>query len=247
MFEELQNGKFVIIDGVIHTLTPLNNIKDIEDGAKREAEALIRSEMSSEQLIRELGRAGEFFTENGWRYYFVDKKSMKHLILAAPFIGGEMGYKSNERKYTIYVPNGWLAMDITINQFPDMTGDWRIIPRITTEAMRDCFDGYQSTFRKVHPHCFEDGRLCGGMEIEPKFDINLVVQRIKDCILGSKKETGTSIWDYNNDSPAVDIAECVYGRMALEMHKQKKTDDEIWREIIKAKTENRKMDKYREE
>lgn len=243
MFEELYNGKFVIIDGVIHTLTPLNNIKDIENDAKKEAEAIVKGEMSSEQLIRELGRAGEFFTENGWRYYFADKKEMKHLIMAAPFKGGIMEHKVNEREYKLYIPSGWLAMEIFIGEFPMMSADWRIVPRITTDTLRDCFNKYKSSFYEVHPHCFEDGRLCGGMAIETRFDINLIVQRIKDCIVGSKKEKGTSVWDYNPDSPATSISRCAYGKFSYELHKEK-TDDEIWKEIIKGKIEKRDMKKY---
>ena len=246
VLQEMKDGKLVIIEGIVHTLTPLNNIQDLEDEARKEVEAKVRSEMASEQLIRELGRAGEFFTENNWRYYFIGGDT-KHIFLAAPFEGGVMTHKKGKREFKVYVPNGWLGLDMTLTNFPNIESNWRIVPRITTATLRGMYNEQKSTFAKVHPHCFNDGRLCGGMNPPHKFELNTVVQMIKDCIIGSKKEEGTSVWDYNELSPATNIGSCTYGKMAYILHKEGKNDDEVWGSIMKAKIEKKNMSEYTEE
>ena len=242
MFEELKDGKFVLINGVIHTLTPLNSIEDIEDEAKKAVELKVRSEMASEQLIRELGRAGEFFLENGWKYHFVNGTA--HFILAAPFEGGVMEHKDGAREFQLYIPNGYMALDMSFNEFPNMNSQFRIMPKISNESLKETFAKYSQTFRAVHPHCFAEGTLCSGMNSPHIFDINIVVQMLKDCIAGSAKKEGTSVWDYNPNSPATNIAQCTYGKMAFKLHSEGKSDDQIWEEIIKAKPTKKDMREY---
>lgn len=246
MLEQLQEGTYVIINGVLHTLTALNNIKDLEVEARKEVEAKVKSEMSSEQLVRELGRAGEFFMENNWRYHFVGGDAKK-LVMVSPFEGGIMEHKRDGREFKVYIPNGWVGLEMQFSSFPAMTSFWRVLPRKSNETMKEAFTEKQSLFRDVHPHTFTDGKLCGGMNPPTSFDINLVVQMIKDIVVGSKKEKGTSIWDYNADSPAQDINLCTYGKMGYDMHMKGRTDDEIWNEILKAKQDDKDMSEYIDE
>lgn len=244
VLKELKDSNFVILQGVVHTLTPLNRIQDLEESAKEEIELKLRAEMESEMLVRELGRAGEFFLENGWKYFFLENN--KKLILAAPFDSGTMIHPDNEDE-KVYIPKGWAALDINVEDFPNISGQWRLIPRLKKFTLRETFEKHPNTFYKLHPHCFDHGGLCGGMNPPNRFNIDIVVQILKNIIFGSKKEEGTSVWDYNPASPACAIESCVKGKIAKVLHKNGKTDEEVWREIIRLKIEGIDLNEYLEE
>lgn len=243
VLDELNNGKFFIQDGIIYTLTPLTKIEKIEEEFKKEVESKVMKSTTKEAVLKTLGSAVEYFTENGWKISFIkDEPALFKFVIAAPFKGGEMvglgeeyGDGNRHKKCKIYIPSGYLGMEIEIRNFPHMTRRVLLFPNIKNKSLRELRDDkYEDIYEGIHPHIVEvNNTLCNGLPDINKFNLDMIVSQIESCINGSKSHKGTSIWDYNRDSPASDINDCENGKLALELHEKGKTDDEIWKEVIK--------------
>ena len=232
-------NKFFIQEGVVYTLSSLTTLEQIEKEMKREIEANLTINSGKETLIKMLGSAIEYFTDKGWKVCFLDEKENNlHFVLAAPFVGGIMKGKgltpgTENQNYEIYIPSGYLGMEIIIKEFPKMYHSCiRLLPNIQNMDFKSIFLKYKNAYKMVHPHLLSDERLCSGLPQMPKFDINMVVSQVEACIKGGNT-SGTSLLDYNSSSPAVKIEDCTWGLKALKWHTDKKTDDDIWKELIK--------------
>lgn len=235
VLKDLKEGKFMVENGIVSTLTPLTTVETIEKEVRKEIEQRLSSGQSKELLARELGRAVEFLTANNWKVTFLDNDI---LLVGAIFPGkimkGTARYGRRTKTYTIYIPKGYLVMEIHYESFPRIGGRILVLPYIEGKSLKDIHQTYnlRGLFYRLHPHCTDEGGdLCAGIDIPFTFDIDKIITTIKSCIHGSKKEKGTSIWDYNKDSPASPIQECDRGFNAYKLHKKKLSDDEIWKRI----------------
>lgn len=240
VLQDLKEGKVYIQDGVVYTLTPLTKIEKVEEELRKEIEVRIVKSSSKESLLKLLGSAIEYFTEGGWKICILDENP-EHLriVIASPFNSGIIkgkGHEGNSNKnFQVYIPSGFLGFEIEMRNFPRIDSrKTLLLPKISGVSFRELCQNekYRRAYRMVHPHILSENRLCDGLPLLPKFDINMIVSQIEVCIDGSKTDK-TSLFDYNFDSPATRIEDCVWGRTAYDMNKDKKTDDEIWKELIK--------------
>lgn len=242
VLQDLNEGKFYIQDGVIYTLTPLTKIEKVEEELKKEIEVKMFKSSSKETLLRLLGSAIEYFTERGWKICILNEKPDNlHLVIAAPFNSGII--KGNGRRedgngnktFQVYIPKGFLGFEIQMADFPHIVArKTLLLPNIHGISFRELCknEKYRRAYRMVHPHMLSENRLCDGLPFFQKFDINMIVSQIEACINGSKINK-TSLFDYNFESPAARIEDCVWGRTAYDMNKDGKSDDEIWKELTK--------------
>lgn len=240
VMDDLKEGKFVIEDGVVSTLTPFTTLDKIEKELRKEVEANMTKSSGKEIVLKSLGSALEFFTENGWKIYNnMDEKDCFSFYIAAPFEGRKMRGKSTaeNKVIEIYVPKGYLYMKIDIYTFPIIDGRISILPNVDNLSIRDMCKAqkYGNAYFGLHPHSMDNQTLCCGINLPYKYDLNIIVATIEACIKGSKSEKGSSIFDYNEADPATDIYYCKKGKETLKLHNKGKSDDEIWREILKIK------------
>ena len=242
VLQDLKEGKFYVQDGVIYTLTPLTKIEKVEEELRKEIEVSMFKSSSKETLLKLLGSAIEYFTERGWKICILNEKPDNlHLVIAAPFNSGIIKGKGREdagdknKTFQVYIPKGFLGFEILMSEFPKIMGrKTLLLPNISGISFRELCQNekYRRAYRMVHPHILSENRLCDGLGSITKFDINVIVTHIEACINGSKIEK-TSLFDYNIISPATRIEDCVWGHTSYNMNKDGKTDDEIWKELIK--------------
>lgn len=238
VLDELKEGNFVINNGVISTVTPLTTIEKIEKEILKEIEGKIKRSKGKEIIVKMLGSAVEFFTDNGWKINYIDSgPNSVNLTIAAPFNGGVMKGtdRNTEEIYEIYIPSGYLAMKILCDDFPHISSSTIILlPNLKGVPIKELCKKYYKTYYKVHPHYFPDGKLCHGLSITDKFDLNIIVAQIEACIKGSQNENRrrSSILDYNAASPALPIHNCTKSIKAFKLHEKGVSDEKIWEEIL---------------
>ena len=242
VLNELYNGKFVVQNGVVSTLTPLTTIEKIEKEIRKEIEANLTKNSGKEAILKLLGSAIEYFTENGWKIHFINESPDElKLLIGCQFNGGVMKGNSREAEknnkpsiFEVYIPSGYLCMYINVYDFPNIGCLVKLLPRYNNLTLKELYSEHSNVYHTIHPHCFgsRNGDLCCGLILPTKFDIDLIVSQIKACVYGSKIKLGTSIWDYNRDSPACDIMDCITGQKAFEWHKVGLSDEEIWKKLL---------------
>jgi len=144
----------------------------------------------------------------------------------------DTGTEKNEM-IKLYIPAGILTGYFVINNNKKyQKKEIRLLP-LKNKRFKKIIeeDNMICGFRRTHPHVFNDGRLCAGISFKENFDINNVINVIESCVRGYDK--GTSIYDYNPNSPATHIEQCDRGIYAYKLMKEGKTDEEIWSEITK--------------
>lgn len=250
ILEGLKNGRYFVEEGIVSTLTPFTKIDDIEEELRKEIEDRMKGEINKEIVVREFGRVIGFITENNWKVFYPDKKA-ETVVIAAPFNGGEMvnrvistqiDEETKEKKTIevvkdrVYIPSGYLTIHLRIGNFPSITSStYRIIPNLRGRTVEDVYNSEEGElFLEIHPHT--DGLyLCSGLTQPSKFDIDYIIELLRAGILGSKKEKGSSIWDYNATSPLRNMETCKYGALALQLFEKGLSDQEIWNRIIEAR------------
>lgn len=231
VLEELNSGKFHIQDGKIYSMTPITTLELVEREIRKEVANSITKNSTKEIILKMLGSAIEYFTENGWRISFLSEHPNLKLLIAAPFKGGIMRGSKEGTQYKIYIPSGYLAMEIEINNFPFIRRIIRLLPELEGFSLRELFDKYRESYQLVHPHLLDKNELCNGLPDLNKFNLDMIVAQIEACIDGGSR-SGTSIWSYNRDSPAVTLDNCKFGKKAYLLYKKKKTDQQIWNELL---------------
>lgn len=249
IIDNLKNGRYVLEEGVVSTLTPITKIDDIEAELRKEIEAKMTEEINKEIVVREFGRVIGFITENNWKVFYPTGKA-DEVVIAAPFNGGEMvhtvkstkvdesGKKETEEviKNRIYIPCGYLTINMRIGAFPKISNSqYRIIPNLKNKTAKEIYTSYEGgLFASIHPHTNGDS-FCSGLQNPEKFDINYIIELLRAGIVGSQKAKESSIWDYNGASPMNHIENCSVGKFALELFKKGLSDQEIWMRIMEKK------------
>lgn len=235
VLEELKGGKFFVEEGIVYSMTPITKVDLIEKELTKEIEAKIIKNTLKESIFKMLGSASEYFTENGWKIIFISQESPNiELIIAAPFKGGimdgEISDNEKKEKIEIYIPGGYLGMRLTIGPFLAVSSRQVLLfPKLAKTNFKENIDNYK-LYLNVHPHIVSSGYLCNGLPELKKFDLNMVVAQIESCIKGTGDKN--SILDYNARSPATRIEDCKKAITTLKLHKQGKSDEEIWKKIL---------------
>ena len=248
--EQLETQQLIISNGQIYQTTPLTTIQNVIEELKTQITQDKLKEMTEHNLYKEIGRAVEYLTTNNYKINITrnDKKTIVSIF--KPFKGNYINHerigkeiiinqdntrteKRTKKKISIYIPDGWIGLTITIIDNKIERVSYLLIPQIEGQQPNTTLQDntYNNFYHELHPHKLSDPAiLCHGMTTRfpnQQFNISYAIELLTACLEGDAKKTGTSFFNYNKTSPAVTIDSCNYGHRATILKKENKTDQEI--------------------
>lgn len=251
IIKDLKKHPCVIVEGVIHTLSPITTVDNMEKELTRQIEVRLKKSKTDELIQSELAKNIEFLTSNNFIVFFTLDNLYDTLVIAKEFAGGIIEHKKREEENDdddeehedriittkVYVPDGYLGIRINIKEFPKIeTCTYFIWPKIKSMSPKQSYITHGRFYREIHPHVHSDGRLCSGQKGVSIFSIDNIISTIDSAINGNINKDGTTatILSYNKHSPAINggITSCDKGIHAAELFEKYKDNDKVIKELI---------------
>lgn len=251
---DLKKHPTVIVEGVVHTLTPITTVDNIEKELTKQIEMRLKKSKTDELVLMEIARNVEFLTSNNFIIFFTINNAHDTFVIAKEFAGGIMEHTEekqvadddpdSEDDYKIitvttkvYIPDGYVGARINIKEFPKIN-EWKyfIWPKIKNMGTKQSYVNYGGFYHRLHPHAFNDGRLCSGQKDILTFNIDNILAGINSVIDGNieKDKKTATILSYNSTSPVPgsSINDCHKGIHAMELFEQLKDNDKVTEQLI---------------